>query len=82
MHPGFACVQGTRIPAPAPDVCGTTERSAVVDIYDTQTDKWTVLCLKAGRTTMNAASAGNSAIFFGGPDDPIDVFTFDAAEAS
>ena len=28
---------GTRIPAPAPDVCGSMERSAVVDIHDTVT---------------------------------------------
>ena len=37
---------GTRIPAPQPDVCGSTERSAVVDIYDTKTEEWSVQCLK------------------------------------
>jgi hypothetical protein len=30
-----------------------------------------------GRTTMNAASAGSTAVFFGGPADPsVDLFTF------
>ena len=70
------CAGGTRIPAPAPDVCGSSERSAVVDIYDTKTDEWSVQCLKVGRTTMNAASAGSTAVFFGGPADPVDLFTF------
>jgi hypothetical protein len=47
---------GTRIPATGgPDVCGTLERSAVVDIVDTRTGEWSTECLEQGRTTMNAA---------------------------
>jgi len=66
---------GTRIPAPKPDVCGTSERSAVVDIYDTATNEWSVACLAEGRTTMNAATIGSTAVFFG-DDGSTDLFTF------
>ena len=64
---------GTRIPAPAPDLCGTMERSAVVDIYDSATRAWSTTCLKVGRTLMNAIGVGRTAVFFGAPGDPIDL---------
>eukprot|EP01052_Picozoa_sp_SAG31_P038823 SAG31_NODE_5260_length_2645_cov_1.747054_2_plen_275_part_00 len=66
---------GTRQEA-RPDICGSLERSAVVDIYDTKLGTWSHECLQAGRTTMNAASIGLTAVFFGGPNDPVDLFTF------
>lgn len=67
---------GTR-QVPTPDLCGGMERSAVVDIYDTQTGIWSTDCLAGGgRTAMAASSFGNTAVFFGGPADPVDLFTF------
>ena len=67
---------GTRQVA-APDLCGGMERSAVVDIYDTQTSTWSTDCLAGGgRTAMASSSFGNTAVFFGGPGDPVDLFTF------
>ena len=66
---------GTR-QLPTPDLCGAMERSAVIDIYDTQTDTWSTSCLSKGRTALDAASVGNTAIFFGGPGDPVELLSF------
>jgi hypothetical protein len=66
---------GTR-QVPSPDICGGMERSAVVDIHDTATGVWSTACLAAGRTSLASTSTGNTAVFFGGPQDPIDLFTF------
>jgi len=69
---------GTRIPAPEPDVCNTTERSAVVDIHDTLHGTWTTECLAVGHTSTAIAtgiSTGRTAIFFGG--GTVDLFTFE-----
>ncbi len=70
---------GTRIPAPEPDLCNTTERSAVVDIHDTLHNTWTTECLAVGHTSTAIAtgiSSGSTAIFFGG--ETIDLFTFES----
>ena len=68
---------GTR-QVPEPDLCNTTERSAVVDIYDTKLRQWSTDCLSVGRTALAATSFGNTAalLTFDPASSPIDLFTF------
>jgi hypothetical protein len=69
---------GGTMQVPEPDICNTTGRSAVVDIYDTFRDEWSTSCLSTGRTTTSISvgpSFGATAVFFG---DTLDLFTFDA----